>query len=117
MAITDNLKRGSVDLLILTLLSKDDMYGYQLAQELKDRSHGRYILQETSLYPMLYRLVEKGMISDHLMYVGKRRIRNYYHLEDAGKEYLKDLRKQYLSLCRGILDILEIEHLSSMCDE
>ncbi|MBE5922746.1 MAG: helix-turn-helix transcriptional regulator [Lachnospiraceae bacterium] len=117
MAVADNLKRGSVELLLLTLLSEGDMYGYQLTQELEQRSHGLYVLQETSMYPMLYRMVDKGLISDRQEKVGKRRVRVYYHLEDAGKEYLREIRKDYFSICRGILHILNIESLEDMCDE
>lgn len=79
MALSEGIKRGTVELLILTLLKDQDMYGYQLSQELANRSNGLYTLQESSMYPTLYRLVEKGMITDRREQVGKRKIRVYYH--------------------------------------
>ena len=109
MALSEGIKRGTVELLILTLLSQEDMYGYQLSQELMKQSNGLYSLQESSMYPTLYRLVEKKLISDRQEKVGKRRTRVYYHLEDAGVEYLKQIKKEYLSLSRGIFYILNIE--------
>lgn len=109
MALSEGIKRGTVELLILTLLSQEDMYGYQLSQELAKQSKGKYTLQESSMYPTLYRLVEKKLISDRQEKVGKRRVRIYYHLEDAGREYLKAIRKEYLTLCCGIFNILNIE--------
>ena len=54
------------------------------------------------MYPTLYRLVEKKLISDRQEKVGVRRIRVYYHLEKAGEEYLKDIRKEYKDICQGI---------------
>lgn len=114
MPISDNVKRGSVELLLLTLLQDEDMYGYQLSQELEKRSGGRYSLQESSMYPILYRMMDKGLISDKQILVGKRRTRVYYHLEDKGREYLCQIRAEYLSLCKGILQILEISDLSQL---
>ena len=114
MPLSENVKRGSVELLLLTLLQNEDMYGYQLAQELESRSGGRYSLQESSMYPILYRLMDKGLISDKQVLVGKRRTRVYYHLEDKGREYLAQIRMEYLMLCKGILQILEVTDFSQL---
>lgn len=116
MALSEGIKRGTVELLILTLLNDQDMYGYQLSQELANRSKGLYSLQESSMYPTLYRLVEKGMISDRQEKVGKRRVRIYYHLEEAGKIYLEALHKEYCSICRGVLYILDIKEIKELED-
>ena len=51
MAISDNLKRGTIELTILTLLQDGDMYGYEISQQLSDRSGGLYRILESSLYP------------------------------------------------------------------
>lgn len=114
MALSDGIKRGTVEILILTLLQDQDMYGYQLSQELASRSKGLYTLQESSMYPTLYRLVEKKLISDRQEKVGKRRVRVYYHLEETGKVYLKAIRKEYCSICRGMLYILGIENINEL---
>ncbi len=114
MALSEGIKRGTVELLILTILQDQDMYGYQLSQELASRSRGLYTLQESSMYPTLYRLVEKGVITDRQEKVGKRRMRVYYHLEEAGKVYLETIRKEYCSICRGVLYILGIENIKEL---
>ena len=106
MAISDNLKRGTVELSVLTLLQKGDMYGYEISQQLFEQSGELYQIQESSLYPSLYRLVEKGLISDRTEKVGKRRVRVYYHLETAGEKYLKELKREYISHTAGVLRIL-----------
>jgi len=108
MAISDNLKRGTIELSILTLLQKSDMYGYEISQQLFIQSGELYQIQESSLYPSLYRLVEKGLISDRTEKVGKRRVRVYYHLEPSGGEYLKELRREYLLHTSGVLKILGV---------
>ena len=106
MSISDNLKRGSVELLLLTLLKEEDMYGYQLSQELSRRSSGRYKLVDSSMYPILYRMIEKGLITDRRVKVGKRRVRVYYHLTEAGNVYLEQARAEYLNTVGGVLEIL-----------
>lgn len=114
MSLSVGIKRGTIELLLLTLLEKEDMYGYQLAQELDSRSNGAYSLQESSMYPTLYRMMDKKLISDRQEKVGKRRIRVYYHIEEAGREHLKALRKEYLTITGGILRILEVNDMESM---
>ena len=100
------LKKGVLEILVLHLLSEQDMYGYQLSQELSNRSEGLYVMPEGSMYPTLYRMLDKGLISDHRVIVGKRRARVYYHLEPAGVEYLDKIRKEYFSMCEGIEKVL-----------
>lgn len=117
MGLAEGVKRGSVELLLLSLLKHEDMYGYQLSQELASRSNGRYTLQESSMYPTLYRLLDKGLISDRRVLVGRRRVRVYYHLEPEGEKYLSTIRAEYLSLCHGVLSILGISKLEEMIDD
>lgn len=106
MGVSENLKRGAAELVLLSLLSRQDMYGYELAQTLRERSGGRFVLVETSMYPILYRLEDSGYISSHQEKVGKRRTRNYYHLEPAGYDYYRACLAEYLSAQAGIRGIL-----------
>ena len=106
MGAPENLKRGTVELLLLTLLQTEDMYGYQLSQKVDEFSEGLFVLQEASMYVILYRMQEKGYISASQQLVGRRRTRVYYHLEPAGEEYLKQVRKEYFSVTKGVLNVL-----------
>lgn len=116
MGVSENLKRGVTELVLLSLLSQQDMYGYEMSQELQTRSGGKFILQESSMYPTLYRLEDKGYITVTKQQVGKRRTRMYYHLEPCGLEYLQGSLAEYLSMQEGIRSILdscnmnEVEH-------
>lgn len=113
MSVADSIKRSSLELILLSLLDREDMYGYQLCQEIESRSGGLYTLQESSMYPILYRMEDKGLISCRKEKVGKRRVRIYYHLESAGRTYLAHAREEYLSLNRGILRILGVSELDA----
>lgn len=102
---TDNFQRGVMSLVILGLLRGEDMYGYQLVQETERRSGGRIKTQEGSLYPVLYKLVDQGLISDRRVQVGRRMTRVYYHLEPAGERRLKELLYEYEQVTTGVFRI------------
>ena len=89
------------------LLKKEDMYGYQLVQETERRSGGRIVTQEGSLYPVLYKLVDQGLISDRKVLVGRRMTRVYYHLEPAGEQRLEELVREYEEVTKGVFQIIE----------
>ena len=101
-----NFKMGTVEMIVLFLLQKQDLYGYQLTTLIKKQSGGNVIVTESTLYPTLYKLLKNGYISDREMPIGKRRVRVYYHLEDAGRERLADLLEDYNEITIGIERIL-----------
>lgn len=104
-----SFRRGVMSLVILALLKREDMYGYQLVQETEKSSGGRLTTQEGSLYPVLYRLLDQGYISDRRVLVGKRMTRIYYHLEPTGEEYLKELIREYTEITQGVFRIVQME--------
>ncbi len=112
MGIRENFKRGSIEMLILFLLSEEDMYGYQLAQEINLRSTGLFDITEGSMYPTLYRLLDRKAISDKKQLIGKRRTRVYYHIEPAGKELLQDMIEEYRAINTGIENIMSTAGIS-----
>lgn len=93
--LTGGIKKAIIELLILKLLKEQDMYGYQITQEFRKRSNGRFTLLEGSMYPILYRLSESGCISYYDKRVGKRQTRVYYHLEPEGAKLLETMKKEY----------------------
>lgn len=102
-----SFRRGVTALVILALLKREDMYGYQLVQETARSSGNRIITQEGSLYPVLYKLLDQGFISDQKILVGKRMTRIYYHLEPAGEVRLAEMIKEYKETTKGVFQIIE----------
>lgn len=105
-----SFRRGVMSLVLLALLKREDMYGYQLVTETQRLSEGRIVTQEGSLYPVLYKLEDQGLISSRRVPVGKRMNRVYYHLEPAGEQRLNDLIADYKSVVRGVLLIVGEEN-------
>lgn len=103
----ENFKRGCAEILTLYLLSKEDLYGYQITQLFNEKSGGRFTMLEGTLYLILYRLVDAGYLTAYPKLVGKRRTRKYYHLEPAGKEYLDSVLHEYDEVAKGFNLILD----------
>ena len=100
--IEENLKRGTLEMLILKMLQQNDMYGYKMINEMNALGKGLINIKEGSLYGPLYRLIEKEAISEKKVLVGKRRTRVYYHIEPAGIEYLNTMVDIYTKIIAGV---------------
>ncbi len=109
MQIRENLKKGTVEMVLLHLLQERDMYGYEILQEMKGRSGGKFVLKDGSMYPILYRMIDKGLVDDEQVLVGRRRTRVYYHLNENGKAYLEEITAEYVTITEGINDILNFK--------
>ena len=99
-------KRGATALLVLTLLQERDMYGYEIIQTLIKRSNGNFFIPEGSLYPSLYKMIDNGYISSWEVHVGKAATRVHYHLEEAGRQHLRQLFSDYQAVKNDIELIL-----------
>ena len=103
--VSTNFKRGSTEMLLLSLLSQGDRYPYELSKELKAYSGGLFDIQGPSLYTVLYRLEQKRYLSTYEVKIG-RRIRVYYHLLPTGEEILRGVLREYRDISKGIESIL-----------
>ncbi len=103
----DYFKRALNPLVILSILKERPKYAYEMTQELKQRSHGTY--QMPLLYPVLYKLEEKGYIEiSETVISEKNRTRNYYRITDAGRDYLSECVAQYQQLVLVTNDFLKL---------
>jgi PadR family transcriptional regulator PadR len=76
------------------VLYDKDCYGYEITNEIKTLSDGVIDIKEGSLYPSLYKMLEKGYITSRDELVN-RKLRVYYHIEDSGKKYLQEMIEEY----------------------
>lgn len=81
------MMKGSIDILLLSLLSNQDMYGYAMVKTLKQNSDDLYNMSEGTLYPALKRLEEKEWIKSYWTETDSGR-RKYYRITDVGKNEL-----------------------------
>lgn len=93
--------------MVLYLLSQKDCYGYELSQIMVTISEGVIDLPIGSLYPTLYKLIDKGYVSDYKVTSSNNIVRVYYHIEESGKERLSILTKDYFATNLAIQAILK----------
>jgi len=78
------LLKGTISAIILKLLDENEkMYGYQIAQKVKEMSDNKILIKEGSLYPALHKLKNDGLVTIETVNIGKR-IRRYYRLTSMG---------------------------------
>ena len=101
-----DFRRGSARVLILTMLAEKPMYGYQIAKELKRRSHGYFVFKEGTLYPALHGMEKEGILTSEWQVVEKGPSRKYYALTDEGRSVLAASAQEWTTFSRRLLSML-----------
>src|SRR5437868_14358170 len=104
------LKKGSAELLILSLLEGRPRHGYDLCKLIEARSDGLLKFRVASLYPLLYRLEKRGWIMGRWVEKAGQRRRRYYRLTTVGRQVLKAHRNTWLEFVQAINRIAGLKH-------
>ncbi len=108
MSSIPDLLPGTLDMLILRLLTADSMHGYGLAQRLKLLSRDVLQVGESSLYPALQRLLLNGYVDAEWAPSENNRKARYYTITKAGRKQLAAERKEFAQIIGAIQRVLEI---------
>jgi PadR family transcriptional regulator PadR len=104
------LKKGSTELLILSLIESRPRHGYEISKLIEGRSRGALRFNVASFYPLLYRLEQRGLIDGRWVEkVGQRR-RRYYRLTARGRKELLQQRSTWRDFVKAINRITGAEH-------
>ncbi len=98
MPIERELMRGAGPMAVLQLLEHGEMYGYQLVEAVSRKTDGVLAMGQSTLYPLLYNLETKKLISGTWRTSQSGRKRKYYTLTRDGIVYLEERRKQWREL-------------------
>jgi PadR family transcriptional regulator PadR len=104
------LKKGSAELLILSLVEARPRHGYEISKLIENRSGGSLSFHVASLYPLLYRLEKRGWIKGQWVEKAGQRRRRYYKLTPEGRKVLKAQRSAWESFVAAISRITGTEH-------
>ncbi len=99
------LKKGSAELLILALLQERPRHGYQIAQLIEERSGGDLVFHVTSLYPILYRLENLGLVKGRWVEKAGQRRRRYYRITPPGTERLAAHRRLWEDFFQALVRV------------
>ena len=100
--LTDELKKGSAEFLILSLLESEARHGYELQKLIESRSDGVLSFHVASLYPLLYKLEERGWIVGRWVEKAGERRRRFYRLTSAGRSALETQRESWREFVTAI---------------
>jgi len=107
MSLQDQIRKGSTELLILSLLVEEPMYGYQISQELHQRSGGYFDMKEGLLYPSLHRMAQQGLLASEWRQSGTARRRKYYAITEKGRRALREQTAEWSTFVEKLLRLLE----------
>ena len=101
------LIKGTLSLIILSLLSRRTMYGYEIVATVKEETDGVLEWKAGSLYPSLHKLEKDGMIRGEWEGEPDTRQRKYYHITKAGRSALGEKKEYWSQLTTAITQIME----------
>jgi transcriptional regulator len=101
------LLKGTLSLLILSLLSRKPMYGYEIAATVHRETDGAFTWREGSLYPNLHKMQADGLIVGEWEEKETGRKRRYYHVTKKGREALREKVQSWTGLYQAVNRILE----------
>ena len=108
--IDRELKKGSAELLILSLIEIRPRHGYDISKLIESRSEGTLSFHVASLYPLLYRLEKRGWIQGRWVEKAGQRRRRYYKLTPSGRKILAAQRNTWEAFVAAINRITGAEH-------
>jgi PadR family transcriptional regulator, regulatory protein PadR len=107
MAQKSDLVRGTLDMLILRVLSRGEFHGWGIAQKLDQLSKHALRVEEGSLYPALYRMEEKGWLKSEWKMTDKGQRAKYYSLTRSGNKQLQSEKESWTRMTGIIAQVME----------
>jgi PadR family transcriptional regulator PadR len=104
------LKKGSAELLILSLVERQPRHGYEIAKLIEQRSRGVVQFNVASLYPLLYRLEKRGWLHGRWVEKAGQRRRRFYRLTPAGRQVLAAQRSGWQAFVEAINRVTGAEY-------
>lgn len=108
--IKTELKRGTAELAILSLLEKSTLHGYEIARQIEEQSRGALKFTLAALYPMLYRMEKRGWLRGSWEMSESGRRRRCYRLLPQGQKMLKPMRADWDDLYRALRRLAKVSH-------
>jgi PadR family transcriptional regulator, regulatory protein PadR len=104
------LKKGSLELLVLTVLAQTPRHGYEIGRLIEQRSDGHLQFRISTLYPVLYRMEHRGWIKGRWVERPGERRRCYYQLTPNGRAQLNEERARWRAFAAAVNQVIEVDH-------
>ena len=110
VSIGPQIKRGSAELAILSVLAEGPLHGYQIAKSIEHQTRGLLRFNLASLYPLLYRMEKRGWVKGTWEDPPGGRRRRYYRLAAAGRRHLVPLREEWGRFFQALNRLAGVTH-------
>jgi transcriptional regulator len=104
------LKKGSIELIILTILKEGSRHGYEIGKLIESRSRGQLQFRVTSLYPVLYRMESRKWIASRWIEKAGEQRRNYYSITAKGKKVLVEELERWKEFTAAVNLVIGVDH-------
>ena len=106
MSLEKNTLTGNTTMLVLRMLKEKDMYGYQIIDEILEKSESLFSLKTGTLYPLLHNLEKSGLVTSYEQDADNQRVRRYYSITDFGKAQLAIKQAEWELYSRAVKQVM-----------
>jgi PadR family transcriptional regulator, regulatory protein PadR len=110
MDFNKELIGASTSILILSVLSREPSYGYRIIKSINDEANGVFTWQEGTVYPILHKLAQDGLVREQWQQAETGRRRKYYYITAKGRDLLAARKEQWAEFHQMILRLNEASH-------
>ena len=110
MRDTDSLKKGSAEMLILSMVESRERHGYDIAQMIESESCGTLTFYAASLYPLLYRMESRRLIQGRWVEKAGERRKRHYSITAAGRRVLAERRSGWNAFIAALIQVAGLRH-------
>ena len=108
--IRTELKRGTAELAVLSVLEKEPLHGYEIGRRIEEQSGGALHFTLAALYPLLYRMEHRGWLRGDWETGDSGKRRRCYRLLPRGRKMLKPMRAEWADLFRAMRRVARVSH-------
>lgn len=105
MAVDKSLISGSMTMLLLSMLNEKDMYGYEMIENLREKSNNVFELKAGTLYPLLHSLEERTLLTAYEKEAGGK-VRKYYSITKEGRKLLKSKKEEWKEYSEAVILVM-----------
>ncbi len=105
MNIKKELTKGSSAMLVLSVLEKEELYGYMIIKRISERSENAFNFKEGTLYPILHNFEANGFVKSYTV-EGESRTRKYYKITDKGIKTLNEAKEEWSAYTSAVRKVI-----------
>ncbi len=108
MNIKKELTKGSSAMLVLSVLEKEELYGYMIIKRISERSENAFNFKEGTLYPILHNFEANGYVKSYTVQT-EGRLRKYYKITEKGRKTLNEAKEEWNAYTASVRKVIDVK--------